>query len=188
MKIYTKRGDKGLTDLFGGMRVSKNHFRVKAYGLIDAANCGLGLVYSISHSVPIIKEHIHKIMGLLFCAGSEIACAPNEKAHEILFKHLKSPINKEHVLEMEEAIDELELLLKPLKNFILPTGSELASRLHFARNLVRQAEIGLCDLKEQDEPVRDEIIMFFNRLSDFLFVLARFSNQKLNISDEEWNA
>jgi cob(I)alamin adenosyltransferase len=187
MKIYTKRGDEGETDLFGGERVKKTHIRVRAYGEIDCANTGIGLVYSDKNLSDAIKKDLLRIMKLLFCAGSEIATAPKKHAHDLLDRQLKNYIENHHILWLEQSIDKYELDLPPLKSFILPCGCEASARLHLARNLVRKAEIALIDLREFKEVVRPEILKFFNRLSDFLFVLARVANQEAQVSDIPWS-
>jgi cob(I)alamin adenosyltransferase len=187
MKIYTKRGDAGQTDLFGGGRVSKNNCRVKAYGHIDAANTGLGLAYSTPQLSIWLKKHLEELMKLLFCAGAEVATAPKPQAEELLDKHLKNRINQQHITNLEKLIDEVEAKLSPLKSFILPCGSDAAARLHGARILVRQTEIALMDLLDNGENLRPEILVFFNRLSDLLFVFARLANQEAGISDFTWS-
>lgn len=185
MKIYTKRGDQGETDLFGGERVHKNHARVKAYGDIDVANTAIGLAVSVPKISVHIKTSLLDVMSLLFSAGAEIATAPKESAISLLAKRLQNEISEAHVNKLELAIDAMEDELKPLKSFILPTGSELSARLHFARTMVRKAEIALIDLQE-NSVVRPEIIRFFNRLSDYLFVMARFANKEAQIEDVPW--
>src|SRR5262245_34841595 len=153
MKIYTKRGDSGETDLFGGERVLKNHTRVKAYGDIDCANTAVGLAYSAEKVSEDIKNALATIMKLLFCAGAEVATAPKNHAKDLLEKWLKNRINDRHVLMLEAKIDEMEQELSPLKSFILPCGTDLAARLHFARNMVRKAEISLLDLQTENQVV-----------------------------------
>ncbi len=187
MKIYTKRGDKGQTDLFGGMRVSKSDIRVKAYGLIDSTNSALGLALNKCEHISELREPLRFLMNLLFSLGSEVACAPKKSAQEMLNKHLKILVKDKHILYMENLIDSLEKSLPVLKNFILPGGSEQACLLHNARCQARITEIELVFLKERDPELRDEILRFFNRLSDLLFVMARFANFILNMKDEEWD-
>jgi len=187
MKIYTKRGDQGQTDLFGGGRVAKNSCRVKAYGSIDAANTGIGLAYSTPCLSQELKEELVKLMKLLFCAGAEIATAPKVQAEELLTKHLKNRISMTHVEELEKLIDHSESKLSPLKSFILPCGSEGSARLQWARILVRQAEVALMDLVREGQAVRPEILAFFNRLSDLLFVFARRANAEAHIEDVLWS-
>jgi cob(I)alamin adenosyltransferase len=187
MKIYTKRGDHGQTDLFGGGRVAKNNCRVVAYGHIDAANTALGLAYSAPGLNPELKEELLKLMKLLFCAGAEIATVPKAQAEELLDKYLKNRINNNHIQELENLIDSYEEKLSPLKSFILPCGSDGAARLHWARVLVRQAEVVLVNLMSEGQLVRPEILAFFNRLSDLLFVLARSANAKAQVEDVPWS-
>jgi cob(I)alamin adenosyltransferase len=187
MKIYTKRGDEGFTDLFGGERVPKNHLRVKATGAVDGACAAIGLAHSAVPENASLRNDLERIMKLLFCAGAEIACAQKERAHELLEKWLKNHIEDRHITWMEEAIDAQEAHLTPLRNFILPCGSDGAARLHYARICVRHAEIALIDLKGLGEDVRPEIMKFFNRLSDFLFVLARIANKNANTPDITWS-
>lgn len=187
MKIYTKRGDEGNTDLFGGQRVSKSHPRVQAYGEIDCANTAIGLAYSSPDMGDDIKEDLEKIMKLLFCASAEIATAPKEEAQELLEKRLKNHIEEQHTTWLEQVIDGREACLTPLKSFILPCGCDGAARLHWARTLVRRSEIFLVELKESGEMVRPEILRFFNRLSDYLFVLARLANAQASLPDIAWS-
>lgn len=186
MKIYTKRGDSGLTDLFGGDRVKKLHIQVRAYGAIDHANSALGLVCAASDVAVDTKKYILNLMKLLFCAGAEIATAQKSSAQKLLEKNLENKITQDHVSKLENKIDKLEQELEPLKSFILPTGCEGAARLHFARSCVRQAEIALVELQEH-QPVREEISIFFNRLSDLLFVLARYVNYQAQITEQNWS-
>lgn len=186
MKIYTKRGDSGETDLFGGERVLKNHPRVMAYGDIDAANCAIGMAVSTAGIPNEMKQALVAIMKLLFCAGAEVACAPKDKAHDLLDRHLRNHIGERHIEFLESGIDAMEKNLVPLKNFILPTGSELSSRLHFARTVVRHAESTLVALSNIS-PVRLDLIKFINRLSDYLFVMARAANHAMNVDDITWH-
>ena len=187
MKIYTKRGDSGETDLFGGERVSKSHPRVQAFGAIDCANTAIGLAFSCPQISVRLKEDLEKVMKLLFCAGAEIATSPKERAQGLLEKHLKNHIGNQHVQWLEKSIDSYEESLPVLKSFILPCGSDGAARLHWARIWVRKAEVLLVLLKESGEPVRPEILQFFNRLSDYLFVVARFANAEALLADIMWS-
>jgi len=187
MKIYTKRGDAGVTDLFGGGRVSKSHVRVKAYGDIDCANSAIGLAYSSPGAGENIKKALISIMKLLFSAGAEVAMVPKESASTLLKKRLKNQINDGHVSRLEQEIDVMESKLKPLKSFILPCGSDVSARLHVARTMVRKAEVSLVELMDEGEHLRPEIIRFFNRLSDYLFVLSRLGNQEHRVEDILWS-
>ena len=168
MKIYTKRGDKGQTSLFGGARVSKSDPRVMAYGAVDAANSTIGWVAAL----PDLPFDLTSIMSDLFDIGAELATAKNTE------------ISAERVTKLEHYIDEAEEQLPPLRSFILPTGCEAAARLHMARTAVRRAEQEIVSLGE----VRDEVIMYINRLSDLLFVWARLCNHKNNLPDILWTA
>ena len=187
MKIYTKRGDTGETDLFGGARVSKSHIRVKTFGDIDVANSAIGLAFSAPGASDEIKEGLTMIMKWLFCAGAEVAAVEKDSALALLKKRLKNHIGDHHITKLEQKIDYMESRLNPLKSFILPCGSDLSARLHFARTMVRRAEISLIELCHAKEQVRPEIIRFFNRLSDYLFVMARLSNQDAFMQDIVWN-
>jgi cob(I)alamin adenosyltransferase len=187
MKIYTKRGDAGKTDLFGGGRVPKNNIRVKAYAAIDAANTALGFAYTNAERNSWLKAELEELMKLLFCAGAEIATAPKPRALELLDKHLKNRIENHHIEKLEKTIDKVEAKLCPLKSFILPGGCELAARLHGARIAVRNIEVALLDLLDNNDVVRKELLAFFNRLSDLLFVFARLANHEAQVADLLWS-
>lgn len=188
MKIYTRRGDDGETDLFGGERVFKSHLRVKAYGEIDAANCAIGMAASTADIDEDLKGRLIPIMQLLFVAGAEVATSPKEHAQNLLSKRLSNIITEEHITSIEANIDELEQKLLELKNFILPCGTELSARLHFARTMVRRAEISLVELSQHEaKGVRAEILKYFNRLSDLLFVMARAANHLAGTGDIAWS-
>ncbi|HXW60027.1 MAG TPA: cob(I)yrinic acid a,c-diamide adenosyltransferase [Myxococcota bacterium] len=187
MKIYTKGGDSGFTDLFGGGRVLKNNLRVKAYGAIDAANSAIGMAASAPQISSFIKEELIYVMKLLFSAGAEVATATKASAQKLLDRELENRLNESHVLRLEHVIDSVEAKLSPLKSFILPYGSDAAARLHNARTAVRHAESVLVDLLESEKGVRPVILQFFNRLSDYLFVLARLANKECSCPDLLWN-
>lgn len=174
MKIYTKRGDSGETDLFGGARVSKAHPRVLAYGSVDAANSSIGFAAVLSQN-----PELPKIMSDLFDLGAELATIPS-KAEKSLF------LNADRVTALENLIDLAEQELPELKNFVLPTGCELASRFQLARVAVRQAEQQVIALRESGEAVRSELIIYLNRLSDLLFTWARLANIRDNTPEVLW--
>ncbi len=188
MKIYTKRGDRGQTDLFGGGRVSKAHVRVKAYGAVDAANSAIGFAMCSQDISQKIKKILPAIMSDLFDIGAELATAPTDSAHHKLEKMLESMVNNARILELENHIDAAETMLPALKTFILPTGSEGAARFHLARTSVRYAEQEIVALKEQGEQVREEVIAYVNRLSDLMFVWARLCNVETGIKDVLWKS
>ena len=172
MKIYTKRGDQGETDLLGGARVSKAHPRVLAYGLVDTANSALGYA-AVLNLVP----ELHQIMSDLFDIGAELATVPHKA---------KILLTQARIQTLENLIDQADHELPPLKNFVLPTGCELAGRLHLARTTVRQAEQQVIHLKDSGEPVRPELVIYLNRLSDLLFTWARWANIKSNTQEVLW--
>ncbi len=166
MKIYTKTGDKGETSLYGGKRVFKNNLRIEAYGCIDELNSAIGLVLS-----KIKNEKLDEIQKDLFLIGSILAGYENTKDFDIR--------------KLEDWIDGLEKDLPPIKNFIIPGGCEAAGFLHLARSICRKAERRVVELS-QKENFDENIIVYLNRLSDFLFVLARFENNKSGIKEEIW--
>ncbi len=188
MKIYTKRGDAGQTDLFGGARVSKAHGRVKAYGAVDAANSAIGFVLC-SHDTPEkIAKLLPEIMSDLFDIGAELSTAAKESAQQKLAKIMVSKVNSARILELENYIDVADSMLPALTSFILPTGSEGAGRFHLARTAVRHAEQEIIVLRDQGELVRDEVLAYVNRLSDLMFVWARLCNLEAGIKDVLWRA
>lgn len=167
MKIYTKSGDGGQTSLLGGSRVEKYHIRIEAYGTIDELNSWLGLVAD-EYMHPDIIRQLHQIQNLLFLAGSHLA-AENEQAKSYLTSW---PENSTE--DLESYIDQMTTHLKPLKNFILPGGHPVASYCHLARCVCRRAE-RIVVLLASEEQVDPGIIKYLNRLSDYLFTLARFT-------------
>ncbi len=166
MKIYTKRGDSGETDLFGGMRVSKAHPRVRAYGAVDSANAQLGFVAAAKPLPSQFTAELPGIMSDLLDLGAELASTPERKAQTAF-------LNATRVTHLENLIDQSEAQLPQLKNFVLPTGCELSARLHLARVAVRLAEQEVVAL---GEPVRPEVLQYLNRLSDLCFSWARWAN------------
>lgn len=186
MKIYTRRGDKGQTDLFGGERVSKTHVKVRAYGNVDAANSAIGFV-AACHELPVfMREPLHSIMSDLFDIGAELATSDKESAQEKLMERLENRVSLSRVVELEHLIDAAEEHLPELKSFVLPTGSEPAARFHIARTQVRRAEQSVIMLQESGRSVREEVVTYLNRLSDLMFVWARLSNVRLKQQDVQW--
>lgn len=167
MKIYTRSGDRGRTALFSGERVEKDQLRVEAYGTLDELNSVLGLAASFCRS-PRVLEHLRQLQNKLFNAGADMATSAGSK-------RTIERIVPDDWQRLEQAIDELEEGLPRLKNFILPAGSQGASCLHLARSVCRRAERLLVQLMKQEE-MNPELLIFLNRLSDFLFVLARSEN------------
>ena len=180
MKIYTKTGDKGKTSLFGGQRVDKDDLRVECYGTVDELNSILGLAVTEDMDTE-IKEVIQKIQNDLFTLGGELA-TPIEKKSEL---DSSSEINTNQINFLEEKIDRFEEKLQPLKQFILPGGSKSAALLHIARSVSRRSERLAVKLSKRDV-INENIIIYLNRLSDLLFVLARFENDVNQILDVPW--
>ncbi|MHB8906212.1 MAG: cob(I)yrinic acid a,c-diamide adenosyltransferase [Melioribacteraceae bacterium] len=180
MKIYTKTGDKGETSLFGGKRVWKDDLRIQAYGTTDELNAVLGIAVAELSDVE-LKDVISGIQNDLFTVGSDLA-SPIEKEN----KNFVIPrIDSQFVTRLELLIDKFDSQLPALKNFILPGGSKVSAILHHARTVCRRAEREVVALS-RIEGINDQIEVYLNRLSDLLFVLARFENFSSKHPDIEW--
>ena len=177
-KIYTRTGDTGDTHLIGG-RTSKDSARIEAIGTIDELNAALGLARAMRGS-PRSAALIEKIQRELFSLGSELA---RGKDAATIPTRAVAQISAAHVQQMEQEIDALTADLLPLKNFVLPGGSERAARLHLARAICRRAERRVVAIKEQ---VRPEILRYLNRLADLLFTMARLENHSVGQRELEW--
>lgn len=180
MKIYTKTGDDGTTGLFNGQRVDKYSPRVNAYGTIDELNSVIGLAIS-SLADSILKNDLVKISHLLFELGSDLA-TPYDPPPKFEVKRL----NSESTIFLENSIDFYTEKLEKLTNFILPGGTTAASFLHLARTVCRRAERYIVELS-RDEIIGETVIIFVNRLSDYLFTAARFANQLEGVDDIIWD-
>jgi cob(I)alamin adenosyltransferase len=179
MKIYTKTGDKGETSLYGGKRVSKTDFRIEAYGTVDELNSVIGLCIALNPPKK-VNQILIKIQNQLFVLGADLASPAAQT------KRQKVPrIKDEDIKYLEKSIDELEKIIEPLRSFILPGGSLIASYLHFARTVCRRAERQVVHLTKS-ELVGKLPTIYLNRLSDFLFVLARWVNKNQNIAETKW--
>jgi cob(I)alamin adenosyltransferase len=165
MKIYTKTGDDGTTGLIGGMRVPKYHVRVESYGNVDELNSAIGIVRSTTSDAQIL-ESLALIQDRLFTVGSYLAAAPGNIM-------VLPQLQEEDISMMEKEIDRMTAMLPELKNFILPGGSTPGSYAHLARCICRRAERWVVHLVET-ETIDPLVIHFLNRLSDYLFTLARF--------------
>lgn len=181
MKIYTKTGDEGKTSLFRGGRVSKDHDRIEAYGSVDELNSVIGIVIAET-SLDEVKNVLTNIQNQLFVIGSDLATV-SENESEKDKKILRT--NSEMILFLENQIDYFDEKLKPLTNFILPGGTKSASYLHLARTVCRRAERKVVRLMNSVD-ISNKIMIYLNRLSDFLFVLSRYENQSANIPDTLW--
>ncbi len=178
MKIYTKTGDKGLTSLIGGTRVSKHNIRIEAYGTIDELNSWIGIVRDQNidaHNSEILLE----IQDRLFTIGSSLASDPNKSKMKI------PDLKQEDIALLETEMDTMEKLLPELKSFILPGGHTTVSYCHITRCICRRAERITTHLSETDF-VADLVIIYLNRLSDYLFVLSRKLAQDLNAVENPW--
>lgn len=181
LKIYTKTGDLGKTSLIGGTIVSKNHLRIESYGTVDELNSYTGLVSDLladNHLKAILKE----IQDRLFTIGSSLACDP-----EVDHLAMKIPDLKEaDVVLLEQEIDSMNKVLKPMKHFILPGGNQAVSTTHVARCVCRRAERLCVNMQEHGLFVDPLVIKYLNRLSDYLFVLSRYVSYLLNVDEVEW--
>lgn len=179
MKIYTRTGDTGTTGLFGGGRVEKDAPLVEAYGSVDELNACIGVARA-----ELTEGTIHGWLGAvqadLLTLGAELACAPNKQDRLAL-----RLIDGEDAAKLERWIDEAELALEPLKNFVLPGGSRAAALLHQARTVCRRAERRVLHASRV-AGVRGELIVYLNRLSDFLFVVARRANHDVGVVETPW--
>ncbi|SHG18791.1 cob(I)yrinic acid a,c-diamide adenosyltransferase [Flagellimonas flava] len=179
MKIYTKTGDKGTTALFTGKRVPKHHIRIESYGTIDELNSFLGLLRDQnmdSHS----KEILSHIQNKLFTVGAILATEPTKD------NRLKIPrISEEDIQILEKEMDEMNEQLPEMTHFILPGGHTTVSYCHIARTVCRRGERMVSYLNEE-EPVPENLLSYINRLSDYLFVLARKLSKDLHAEEVKW--
>jgi cob(I)alamin adenosyltransferase len=179
MKIYTRTGDDGTTGLFGGDRVRKSDPRIDCYGTVDELNAAIGLAaVAVSDSAD-LRAELREIQNDLFVIGSHLATPEPGKAAAL------PTLEDTAVSRLEMEIDTAELDLPPLREFILPGGTEAAARLHLARTICRRAERLLVELA-LDRPVAPVLITYLNRLSDWLFVHARWVNCKSGVADIPW--
>ncbi|MFN3840362.1 MAG: cob(I)yrinic acid a,c-diamide adenosyltransferase [Cyclobacteriaceae bacterium] len=178
MKIYTKTGDAGTTSLFGGKRVSKSDLRIETYGTVDELNAHLGLI----RDQPVNagrKDVLIEIQDRLFTIGSMLATEPGNTKVKI------PTLAEKDVQFLEKEIDRMEVNLAPMKSFVLPGGHPSVSFCHIARTVCRRAERLVISLN-QAERVDDLVIKYLNRLSDYLFVLARSMAQELRADETPW--
>ena len=185
MKIYTKTGDKGETSLYGGTRVSKAAARVESYGTLDELNAFIGLAKAEISDEKVLSQ-LQKIQFDLFTVGSE-AATPTDKMFLANGKsRLDLLISEEEITELELWMDDFDAELEPLKFFILPSGGKAAATIHVCRTVCRRAERSMVFLRETEE-VRPELIKYLNRLSDYLFVLARYISKISGEKEDFWN-
>lgn len=180
-KIYTRTGDDGTTALGGGQRVPKDHSRVRAYGTVDELNSHLGAALATGLADR-LAEVLPSIQNELFHLGADLSFREEDKE-----KFPLPQIQPRHLERLENLIDELNAVIGPLKNFILPGGSPGAAALHVARTVCRRAERDVYHLA-QEEPVGKYVHAYLNRLSDALFVMARFENHAKGVPEPLWDS
>ncbi|MBL7699331.1 MAG: cob(I)yrinic acid a,c-diamide adenosyltransferase [Chitinophagaceae bacterium] len=182
IKIYTKTGDLGQTSLIGGTRVPKSHIRIESYGTIDELNSFIGFLNDQLENAS-TKNFLKEIQDRLFTIGSSLACDP-EKEPKMKLPDLK----EEDIKLVEDEIDAMNKELHPMKSFILPGGSVAISSAHLARCVCRRAERNCVNMLEQQMFVDPLVIKYLNRLSDYLFVVARYTAHLAGIKEIEWKA
>jgi cob(I)alamin adenosyltransferase len=180
MKIYTRTGDTGETSLFSGGRVSKTHLRVEAYGTVDELNSLIGLARAYRPH-PQTDQWLEQVQNQLFHLGADLATPLNAKAEWVV------RMNAETVNWLETTIDQITGDLPELKHFILPGGSLAAAQIHVARTVCRRVE-RLAVALQAHEALGEHVLTYLNRLSDFLFVLARWENKQAGIPEDQWSA
>jgi cob(I)alamin adenosyltransferase len=180
MRIYTRGGDAGTTALFGGRRVAKTSLRVGAYGSVDEANALLGAARAALADDE-LDTLLQELQNTLFEVGADLATPEDTAARARL-----TPLDEADTLRLERTIDRLDGQLEPLRRFVLPGGHPAAAGLHVARTVVRRAERDAIALAET-EPVNPHVLVFLNRLSDLLFVVARLVNARAGVSEAPWS-
>lgn len=178
MKIYTKKGDKGKTGLIGGTRVSKASLRIESYGTVDELNSWLGVIRD-GEIKSNYQEQLIEIQDRLFTVGSSLACDPEKSSMKI------PDLLNDDVQLLEKWMDEMDQELEPMRSFILPGGNQTSSFCHVARCICRKAERNVVVLSE-NEFVAELVLMYLNRLSDYLFVLARKIAKDQGALDHPW--
>jgi len=179
-KIYTKTGDKGKTSLIGGTKVSKSDLRIETYGTVDELNSHIGLVTDYTpdeHQRDILKQ----VQDRLFVIGSSLACDPDKETG----MHIPD-LKEEDIALLENEIDSMNERLPPMKHFVLPGGHAAVSSTHIARCVCRRTERLCVNMQQHELFVEPLIIKYVNRLSDYLFVLARFTAQELHVAEVIW--
>ena len=180
LKIYTKTGDLGKTSLIGGTKVAKSHIRIESYGTVDELNSYIGLVSDHITDTP-TKIILKEIQDRLFTIGSSLACDPDKEPL------MKIPdLKEEDVVLLENEIDKMNDTLPVMKSFILPGGHVAVSTAHITRCVCRRAERLCVNMQQHDLFVEPLVIKYLNRLSDYLFVLARYIGHLLGVDEIPW--
>ncbi|HTY35571.1 MAG TPA: cob(I)yrinic acid a,c-diamide adenosyltransferase [Bacteroidota bacterium] len=180
MKIYTTTGDQGETSLFGGRRVPKDALRIEAYGTVDELNSALGVARAAKPPRE-IDDILRRLQSDLFVLGADLATPPDKQ------NGIVERIHQGHINSIEQMIDSIEPNLAPLSSFILPGGSPLAAQLHLARTICRRAERFVVKLS-RDERIDPSCVVYLNRVSDLLFVVARQANKLDGIEETPWSS
>lgn len=178
-RIYTKTGDQGVTGLGGGQRVPKDSVRVETYGTVDELNSQIGVALATGLCERLMTE-LAQIQNELFDLGSDLATPASSQA-----RHPVPTVAPRHIAKLERLIDELNAIVGPLVNFLLPGGSPGAAQLHVARTVCRRAERCATTLA-RDESIGPTVLPYLNRLSDALFVMARFENHERDVDEPLW--
>ncbi|MFO7719709.1 MAG: cob(I)yrinic acid a,c-diamide adenosyltransferase [Gillisia sp.] len=185
MKIYTKTGDNGTTSLFGGTRVPKHHIRIESYGTVDELNSHIGLVKDQEIQAETL-EILNRIQDRLFTIGSTLATEPEKATLKSGKPRLNIPgITEEDILLLETEMDKMNEVLPEMTHFVLPGGHQAVSFCHIARCVCRRAERIATALYEIS-PFSELVLKYLNRLSDYLFVLARKLSKDLNAREVKW--
>lgn len=181
-KIYTKTGDKGGTSLIGGVRVPKSHIRIESYGTVDELNSFIGMVNDMAQNEQ-VDAWLREVQDRLFTVGSALATSPDKEVK------MKLPdLHDTDVTWLEQRIDEMNEHLPEMRSFILPGGNVASSTCHVARCVCRRAERICVHMQEEDEFMPPLIVQYLNRLSDFLFVLARYISHLNHAPEIPWRA
>jgi cob(I)alamin adenosyltransferase len=180
MKIYTKTGDKGTTSLIGGTKVPKSHLRIEAYGTVDELNSYIGLCKDLLTDAQ-GQKILLEVQDRLFTIGSSLACDPIKEPKMRIPDLIETDVEL-----LEKEIDRMNETIPPMKNFILPGGHTTLSQLHIARCVCRRAERCCVRLELESQEVEEIIIKYLNRLSDYLFVLSRYTGHLLNVGEIPW--
>jgi cob(I)alamin adenosyltransferase len=178
-RIYTRTGDEGLTGLGGGQRVPKDSMRVETYGTVDELNSQIGLALAMGLCERLATE-LPPIQNQLFDLGSDLATPMDSQA-----RHPVPTVEPRHIEALERLIDELNEVVGPLANFLLPGGSPGAAHLHVARTICRRAERAATTLARA-EAIGPTVLPYLNRLSDALFVMARYENHERSVTEPLW--
>ncbi len=180
-KVYTRTGDDGTTGLGGGQRVPKDSLRVAAFGTVDELNSQIGVAVALG-LVERLMVALRPIQNELFHVGSDLCILEEDKQ-----KFAVPQIGERHVVALEQLMDELSAQIAPLENFVLPGGAPGAAQLHVARTVCRRAERETIALS-REEPIGEFVIRYLNRLSDALFVMARYENHVREMPDVLWDS